>query len=396
MKKTHFCLLIIMAICSLLVVVFSGKERTTGETAVTGTVPISTVGKERDIHPIGAKKPDVRTPPTVVISNGLFVVDTREKLVYGSPEMEEYRLGDRCQAALHGAEAKVTLRVMDSEGKEVPDASVNLTFAFRQKNKPLKGLTDSNGLFVAQGTLTEDIIYRVTKAGYYETFARFFMAKAATRCVENGRWIPWNPTLEVALKEKRKPIPMYQNYIETVMPAGTNRLGFDFTVGDWVAPYGKGSNADMWYVYDETFIDRDNFYIKLSFVFPGENNGCYMRKTDNYSELVSEHEAAERGFESSYVSVIEQEKGKYTKENRFGENDYMIFRIRTKTDDQGKIISSHYGKIYGPVGVPHRWSKKFSFTYYLNPTPNDRNLEYDPKQNLVPEQHRHTMDRNLP
>jgi hypothetical protein len=23
------------------------------------------------------------------------------------------------------------------------------------------------------------------------------------------------------------------------------------------------------------------------------------------------------------------------------------------------------------------------FTYYLNPTPNDRNIEFDPKQNLI-------------
>jgi len=396
MKKPYVHLLIIIAICGLLAVLFSEKKGTNGKTAAKGTTHVSTVGKGLDIHPTEEKKTDAHTPPTVVISNGVFVVDTREKLVYGTPAMEEYRLGDRCQAALHGAAAKVTLHVVDSGGKEVPNASVSLTFAFRQQNKPLTGLTDSNGLFVAQGTLTEDIIYRVSKADYYETFASFFMAKAATRCLENGRWIPWNPTLEVVLKEKRKPISMHQNYIETVMPTGTNRLGFDFIVGDWVAPYGKGSNADMWYVYDETFIDRDNFYIKLSFVFPGENNGCYMRKTDNYSELVSEHEAAERGFEPSYVSVIEQEKGKYTKEKRFGEKDYMVLRIRSKMDEQGKIISSHYGKIYGPVSVPHRWSKKFSFTYYLNPTQNDRNLEYDPTKNLVPEVQRHTMDRNLP
>lgn len=326
-------------------------------------------------------------------------VKDREPVAERSIFPPQWKLSREVEHAMtKGARARATLRVVDSTGKCVPNARVRLNFMFfERKNNFDTGLTDTNGLFSAERDTMSECNWLIEKDGYYATEGMHsFAANLTNDSVKDGRWQPWNPTLEVVLKEKRKPIPMYQNLIETTMPAGTNRLGFDFIVGDWVAPYGKGSNADMWYVYDETFIDRDNFYIKLSFAFPGENNGCYMRKTDNYSEFVSEHEATERGFETSYVSVIEQEKGKYTKEKRFGENDYMIFRIRTKTDDQGKIISSHYGKIYGPVGVPHRWSKKFSFTYYLNPTPNKRNLEYDPKQNLLTESQRHTMNRNLP
>lgn len=39
----------------------------------------------------------------------------------------------------------------------------------------------------------------------------------------------------------------------------------------------------------------------------------------------------------------------------------------------GNIISAQYGKIYGDF---------LAFTYYLNPSPNDRNVEFDPDQNL--------------
>jgi len=301
-------------------------------------------------------------------------------------------------AMTKGARARATLRVVDSTGKCVPNAQVRLNFMFfERKNNFETGLTDTNGLFSAERDTMSECNWFIEKEGYYDTEGRHsFAANLTNDSVKNGRWQPWNPTWEVVLKEKRKPIPMYQNLIETALPAGTNRLGFDFLVGDWVAPHGKGIIADMWYVYDENFIDRDNFYIKLSFAFEGEKNGCYMRKKDNFSQLISEHEASDTDFAPSKVCVIEQEKGKYTKELRFAEDDYMVFRIRTNTDEQGKIVSSHYGKIYGPVGVPHRWSKKFSFTYYLNPTPNDRNLEYDPKQNLIPDGHRHTMNRNLP
>ena len=55
-------------------------------------------------------------------------------------------------------------------------------------------------------------------------------------------------------------------------------------------------------------------------------------------------------------------------------NKNYYFRVRTKVDDRGNIVSAHYGKIYGDF---------MQFKYYLNPTINDRNVEFDPKQNLI-------------
>jgi hypothetical protein len=48
--------------------------------------------------------------------------------------------------------------------------------------------------------------------------------------------------------------------------------------------------------------------------------------------------------------------------------------VRTVLDEMGNIKSAHYGKIYGDF---------MQFKYYLNPTPNDRNIEFDPKRNLL-------------
>ena len=336
------------------------------------------------------------TPPTVVISNGVFVVDAREKLVYGTPEMEKYRLGDRCQAALHGAEAKVTLHVVDTEGNEVPDASVNLTFAFRQKNKPLIGLTDSNGLFVAQGTLTEDIIYRVSKVGYYETSDRFFMAKAATRCVENGRWIPWNPTLQVTLKEIRKPIPMYVKKVEYKLPKYDVPLGFDFKVGDWVAPYGKGLISDMTLTYSET--EREDTWCKYDFKveFPAPSGGAYIQRKDVYSVLGSSHEAALEGYSSSHSFVYERTDSKIIQDVRVTPDDCLVFRSRTETDEQGVLQKANYGKIYGPFKFADGRDREVVFTYYFNPTPNDRNLEFDGTNNLFNPKWNDSWNTNVP
>jgi hypothetical protein len=55
-------------------------------------------------------------------------------------------------------------------------------------------------------------------------------------------------------------------------------------------------------------------------------------------------------------------------------NKIYYFRVRTALDHQGNVVSAHYGKIYGDF---------MQFRYYFNPTPNDRNVEFDTKQNLV-------------
>ena len=48
--------------------------------------------------------------------------------------------------------------------------------------------------------------------------------------------------------------------------------------------------------------------------------------------------------------------------------------VSTVLDANGNVKSALYGKIYGDF---------MKFTYYLNPTPNSRNMEFDPKNNLL-------------
>lgn len=48
--------------------------------------------------------------------------------------------------------------------------------------------------------------------------------------------------------------------------------------------------------------------------------------------------------------------------------------MRTVLDEKGHVKSALYGKIYGDF---------MHFRYYLNPTSNSRNVEFDPEQNLM-------------
>ena len=61
------------------------------------------------------------------------------------------------------------------------------------------------------------------------------------------------------------------------------------------------------------------------------------------------------------------------------------FRIRSKFDENGKLIEACYGKIYGDInfeGWQNAGYKEIKFLYYLNPKSLDRNLEWDMKTNL--------------
>jgi hypothetical protein len=330
----------------------------------------------------GCGKADANASAMIVVSNGVIVADTREKVPPSATTYESYLL-ERKKMAETGAEAKVTLHVVDQDGNDVTNADVNIHFnCNNRRSEPIMGKTDNKGFFTAADRLTGEIIYIVTKKGYYRTRTIFWLMQRDIRSFENGRWIPWNPTLEVTLKEIRKPIPMYAKKFDFKLPEKAQMMGFDFLVGDWVPPHGKGITADMFYLYEEERTDRENYDLTLSVAFPGTDSGCYVKSKEEFSAFISDHEARLDNYSSNMVWKIQLKNGQYVTKERLTKNDYLVFRTRSRCDEKGNAISAHYGKIYGPLEGPGGLDRMVSFTYYLNPTPNDRNLEFDGKNNL--------------
>jgi hypothetical protein len=98
---------------------------------------------------------------------------------------------------------------------------------------------------------------------------------------------------------------------------------------------------------------------------------------------MSLYAAPEEGYVTKLEFERERTQTKIMKSREMEKEQYLIFRVRTITDKSGKISSANYGKIYGPIeygrmGAQHR----LLFSYYFNPAANDRNLEFDPSQNL--------------
>jgi hypothetical protein len=282
---------------------------------------------------------------------------------------------------------KVTIRVVDSTGKPVSTARMSGAFWPSDSSADVdvfEGQTDTNGLFVATGETIHSMNYTITKDGYYRTTETYWFRRQREECLQDGRWQPWNPTNTVMLKEHRNPTPMYAKRIDVPIPKRDALVGFDLEVGDWMAPDGKGKETDILIAYTAMVQDYWNYSNQLIIVCSNKLNGLYRDKKDMWSDFRSTYEANSDGYQPQCILSFATTKQKTLKDQRLGDSEYLVFRVRTVLDDKGNIVSARYGKIYGPIeyGESDTNHGGIRFTYYLNPTPNDRNLEFDPARNL--------------
>lgn len=190
------------------------------------------------------------------------------------------------------------------------------------------------------------------------------------------------------LKKIGEPIPMYVRKARISMPEVSKPIGFDLIEYDWIAPYGKGKQADLIFQAERRWVSRNDFdsTVKLTFSNPGDGLIPISVPVNQGSELRMSATAQSGGYISEFSKGLSHTPASGWKDNeREGnkEQNYYL-RVRTVLDEQGNIKSALYGKIYDDFAIDPINSKtiKIFFTYFLNPTPNSRNIEFDPKQNL--------------
>lgn len=318
-----------------------------------------------------------------------------------SPEVEKARQ--------HGAQGQITLRVVDSTGKPVTNAKLSVAFWGSDSSADTvvsEGQTDTNGFCVTEGKTVGDMNYTVTKEGFYKTAGKYWFCRPSgldankssaisptsgeywlynreENSVKDGRWQPWNPTNTVVLKEYRNPIAMYAKNTDGPVPVRDVPVGFDLEVGDWVAPHGQGKHPDFYITYKAKTQDLWTGSYELDLVCSNRLDGFYRAEKDMWSELRSPYETPSDGYRTQVVLSLDRTKYKILKNEQFGESEYLTFRVRTVLNDKGNIVSAQYGKIYGPIEFGVGKEHHIRFSYYLNPTDNDRNLEFDPSRNLL-------------
>ncbi len=273
-------------------------------------------------------------------------------------------------------ECIVEITVVDGGSQPVDGVKVVAGFApggaMGGAKRPQEGMTDAEG----KTTLTDQSIFPIsiyaTKDGYYRSHTNLPIYRAN----EVGKYEPVNnPQSTVVLREIKNPIAMYAKRIEMISPAKGEKIGYDFEAGDWVAPHGKGRTVDMYVLSELSQREARDFDHTITITFPNKFDGIQEVFYDTPSEFKSEYLAPETGYQPTWKYIRTRRPGEGEKGNVNPNRNYLL-RVRTKADKSGKIESANYVKIYGEIP---------RFSYYFNPTANDRNLEFDPDLNLFDE-----------
>ena len=219
-------------------------------------------------------------------------------------------------------------------------------------------------------------------------------------------WRPTDLVITAKLQRVGHTVPLFVKRMgrkpgSDAIAANGESFAYDLVKGDFMPPFGEGQHADIVFLrlpqeyIGEGFNGRDlrapRYKNTIKAIFQGdEANGMAVMPSPDAQAFLRIRTAPEGGYlrELSF-----SESMAYDLQHREGldRNRCFCFRIRTERDEGGKIKSALYGKMYGDLGFlldgEDRWMKKvggISFLYYLNPTPNDRNLEWDRKNNLCP------------
>lgn len=269
------------------------------------------------------------------------------------------------------------LQIVDDTGHAVEGANASIIYAVApppgksMAAERVTGLTDTNGWFAAShqdGSLK--LVFQVKKAGYYDTSMGYELGLPGQ---------PYDPSKGnisqlLVLKRIIHPIPMYAKWVKSGPPILNQPVGYDFMIGDWTAPHGKGRTKDMLVTKEYEEKSPSDYYSKITITFPNDGDGIQeFIALKQESELRSSHEAPADGYQPQLAREVSAKPGQPSKFD-YDENRNYYFRVRTILDEKGNIKSCLHGKIYGDL---------MHFRYYLNPTPNSRNVEFDPRQNLL-------------
>ncbi|MEM1223287.1 MAG: carboxypeptidase-like regulatory domain-containing protein [Verrucomicrobiota bacterium] len=316
----------------------------------------------------------------------------------------------------------VTLNVTVFEDSGMPLEGAVVTGGFRSKDTGTPaaiGETDQLGKASIRGHVPfGSVRLIVNKEGYYtNTFKRIY-----TTDRNLSELAPRSRDVKTTLRQIMTPVPLIAKHVENVqIPVKGEWVGYDLELGDWVEPHGNGERVDLRFRYSNKFLGyrmnepklsegikvakrltenrgeewteekQKHFFGKwsgdLEISFPGEKEGILaVTESNGYlaeSELRMPHLAPEEGYAAS-ISWNDVRNGQFMPKN--GNGFFLRVRVRERND---QILEANYAKInLRPYGTAHDGLRfdprgEVSFSYYFNPNVNDRNLEFDPKKNLL-------------
>lgn len=281
-----------------------------------------------------------------------------------------------------GALARMQIHIVDDLGHDVPDAEVNVFMGmnFRPQGHYLKGVTDTKGIYVAEGkTCGDEVVIDVAKRGHYSSVKKLCFAEmGAEHDVKNGKWQPFDEVENIILKRIVKPIDLIV-FDKLIDVAQTNVwLGFDMERMDFVKPNGNGNNVDFQIKVEWDGLPAwESKSCSAEIRFPGDGTGGSYAKNVSESAFPYTYVAQSDFFYAErLVRVVDRNGDPHTTKIPFVKDSALVTRTRCVIDEEGKIKAANYGCIRRfEIGPSRRGVALLRLTYVFNPTSNDTNLE---------------------
>jgi len=272
------------------------------------------------------------------------------------------------------------VKVVDEEGNPIKGAKVTVGFLAYLATKDVYESkdTDDEGISEITGSPEASLRFEVTKENYY---------KSEYKDLDHTK----DHDIEVVLRKRIKPIPLFARKMRIQIPKLNQSFGFDLKQSDWVTPYGNGQISDLWFKAEKKYSDKFNYETKVTIIFNQKFEGMFEDKNSTRtgkffnSRFKSQRIASLTAYNEGQIFIAKKSSVKGYKGSTVPNNYY--FRTRVSLDTNGDILLANYGKFYDSFKVSigagiQDIMPKIEFTYYFNPTPNDRNLEFDPQKNL--------------
>jgi len=228
------------------------------------------------------------------------------------------------------------------------------------------------------------------------------------RRAEDGRWVPAEMDLQMLLRRKINPRPLY---VKTVTGLSLELLdtpyGFDLEIGDLTRPHGRGRRADLFFTLTgEIQSDSGDYDVSLKIGFPNEADGIIPVQSvltkGNTNELVLGQTAPSEGYlpELTIIRRFRRTNGREVEEgsipplHELSRLEGYWFRTHTEINENSEIgQQARHGKIFSirvapiffmvtPTRHGNPASGNLSFSYFFAPD-HSRSLEFN-GTNLTP------------
>lgn len=289
-----------------------------------------------------------------------------------SPCLADYR-PDR-----DGAVTTVGLSVADTSGVPIPDAKVmfRVFTTFDDCDKLIRD-TDANGYCEISAKTRGEITIVVTKEGFYTSYGTLeYRDMSWDESVKEHKWTRGVIKNKIAMKPVMRPRKLVSAGMLMKRPPATNApLPFDVFLGDWCAPYGKGIRPDFMITCHETTNKVGVCVRGMSIRTENCVDGLLPRHIDQWSKFkydLSADENAKYQREVSKGRFLDAD-GNSERAADLEDGRYLIFRIRTQTNEVGRVVRANYGTI----GESLDFQGDLTLNIHVNPVANDTNIEHD-------------------